>query len=486
MATKKSVRRTVAKTGSAAAPKAAQKPVEIKAEKKSVDEKKSGFMGIDPIFLIGGVIVIVLIALVVVYFALGSGGKGGETGGGTGVVVSGNLPAFSEIAKGAIESLKETGKGSLTADITMQMAAQGQNVDIGMSMSSKFDSKNKKSYTAAAVSMGGIEQTTESYIIGNMSYSKMSNPYGGDDLWVKTAAGYDMWGLDNISADEMITLVGGEVIGSEVVNGKETYKVSVTPKVDKIVDYILRGQDLSSAGVTGAQMDEIIGQLTNAIKSVDIKVWVLKDSYLPIKAEGTVVLQMDVGQLYGTPDMGNLDLNVRFTATLDYDSPVDIVLPAEALGATDLSELYGSQISICGDGFCDLEEDNVTCPEDCTGSDYNLLVGNDTDEHGCKSSAGYSWCEAKAKCIRVWEEDCGSDLDLPASNGCITEGGSIRDYQGTSCCEGLGRISTSRPKITGECEFITGGVGVCSDCGNEVCEQWENKCNCPADCLKKQ
>jgi hypothetical protein len=34
------------------------------------------------------------------------------------------------------------------------------------------------------------------------------------------------------------------------------------------------------------------------------------------------------------------------------------------------------------------------------------IVGNDQDEHGCKGSAGYSWCEQKNKCIRIWEEDC--------------------------------------------------------------------------------
>lgn len=34
------------------------------------------------------------------------------------------------------------------------------------------------------------------------------------------------------------------------------------------------------------------------------------------------------------------------------------------------------------------------------------LLGEDRDEHGCIPSAGYSWCEAKQKCLRVWEEPC--------------------------------------------------------------------------------
>jgi len=34
------------------------------------------------------------------------------------------------------------------------------------------------------------------------------------------------------------------------------------------------------------------------------------------------------------------------------------------------------------------------------------IVGGDKDIHGCLGSAGYSWCEVKNKCLRVWEEKC--------------------------------------------------------------------------------
>lgn len=34
------------------------------------------------------------------------------------------------------------------------------------------------------------------------------------------------------------------------------------------------------------------------------------------------------------------------------------------------------------------------------------VLGGDRDEHGCIGSAGYSWCEAKSKCLRTWEESC--------------------------------------------------------------------------------
>ncbi|NTV22530.1 MAG: META domain-containing protein [Candidatus Yonathbacteria bacterium] len=44
------------------------------------------------------------------------------------------------------------------------------------------------------------------------------------------------------------------------------------------------------------------------------------------------------------------------------------------------------------------------------------IVGGDSDEHGCKASAGYSWCEVKEKCLRVWEETCALETGTPATS----------------------------------------------------------------------
>jgi hypothetical protein len=37
------------------------------------------------------------------------------------------------------------------------------------------------------------------------------------------------------------------------------------------------------------------------------------------------------------------------------------------------------------------------------------LMGGDRDSHGCIGSAGYTWCESKQKCLRIWEEPCPGD-----------------------------------------------------------------------------
>ncbi|HEX8923433.1 MAG TPA: hypothetical protein VF828_01725 [Patescibacteria group bacterium] len=42
-----------------------------------------------------------------------------------------------------------------------------------------------------------------------------------------------------------------------------------------------------------------------------------------------------------------------------------------------------------------------------------VKVNNDADEHGCSLGAGYSWCQAKQKCLKLTEEKCEvSDEEL--------------------------------------------------------------------------
>lgn len=61
------------------------------------------------------------------------------------------------------------------------------------------------------------------------------------------------------------------------------------------------------------------------------------------------------------------------------------------------------------------------------------LVGNDVDEHGCIPSAGYSWCEAKQKCLRVWEEGCDSNFVACTAEALICPDGNAVGRSGPNC-----------------------------------------------------
>ena len=39
-------------------------------------------------------------------------------------------------------------------------------------------------------------------------------------------------------------------------------------------------------------------------------------------------------------------------------------------------------------------------------ADGDRMVGGKLKGHLCLGSAGYVWCEAKNRCLRLWEEEC--------------------------------------------------------------------------------
>jgi Prokaryotic membrane lipoprotein lipid attachment site len=47
-------------------------------------------------------------------------------------------------------------------------------------------------------------------------------------------------------------------------------------------------------------------------------------------------------------------------------------------------------------------------------SEASQMVGNDTDSHGCKASAGYTWSVLKNNCVRIFES--GSQFNATGEN----------------------------------------------------------------------
>jgi len=85
------------------------------------------------------------------------------------------------------------------------------------------------------------------------------------------------------------------------------------------------------------------------------------------------------------------------------------------------------------------------------------VLGGDKDEHGCIATAGYTWCDSKQKCLRLWEEKCtGSQIANPASVNCENKGGEL----------------IIKTKADGE-------YGVCVFEDDKQCEEWSlfnNEC----------
>lgn len=115
-------------------------------------------------------------------------------------------------------------------------------------------------------------------------------------------------------------------------------------------------------------------------------------------------------------------------------------------------------------------------------TDSEPMVGDDRDEHGCIPSAGYTWCEAKQKCLRAWEEDCSAlktdaeqikdvlvaKYDWDADNIVLTVGSNDGQY----ASGGVRELSSQTgggmwfaAKVNDQWQIVTDGNGVpmCSD-----------------------
>jgi hypothetical protein len=79
-------------------------------------------------------------------------------------------------------------------------------------------------------------------------------------------------------------------------------------------------------------------------------------------------------------------------------------------------------VVIIGLGYYIIYKNPTTSKRESDSS--NQIVGGDEDTNHCLGSAGYSWCEAKSKCLRVFEEFC--------PNAVITLVESIKNQTGVS------------------------------------------------------
>jgi len=76
------------------------------------------------------------------------------------------------------------------------------------------------------------------------------------------------------------------------------------------------------------------------------------------------------------------------------------------------------------------------------------LIGGQKDEHGCLGPAGYSWCEAKQKCLRVWEEKCESTSTTQAvATSSIIVSNRDHSYFNTFLIDGVKAVKTDKESI---------------------------------------
>lgn len=153
----------------------------------------------------------------------------------------------------------------------------------------------------------------------------------------------------------------------------------------------------------------------------------------------------------------------------------------EGLGQPACKCTEGIMCTLCGNGKCGPGENECNCPEDCPLEVPNICV---QDGGKCEAAPTGDGCPYGSGPVDL--PGCADGLlcCMPDGEMCAGKGEMISGVpDDTKCCDSLAPIAVAQvDPATGECVLLIGG-SVCADCGDGVCEtDFENMCNCPADC----
>jgi hypothetical protein len=215
--------------------------------------------------------------------------------------------------------------GTMTMDVDGSGAMDLANEEMQMTMNMAMDIPE----------VGEQDMAAEVYIVGGWMYSMMDIPVIGEQ-WMKMEATEEIWQQQS-QVEPLVeflkTAVDIDYLGSKTVDGTECYLFEIVPDMEELGG--LLSQETSGMGIMDfGQLD-----LSDLYKQLSVKEWIAKDSYLLMKVEVEMVLEMsasDFGAAAGDFDKMTVDVKMveRF---YDYNLPVSIELPEEALEAEEMS-----------------------------------------------------------------------------------------------------------------------------------------------------
>ena len=257
-------------------------------------------------------------------------------------------PSVQEIVDGVTESLDELKSHNFDTSFSLEMAGEAGVVEmsIAVGFSGAMDLENKEMSTDVTMSAlelwgeGETELAFEMYIIDDMSFIMTERP-GEGPMWQKEEFSETEW--EEITAVlgfaerqvELLQAADISVIGSEKIKGVDCYVLQLTPDLEQLWKTAIEEADPLDMGVP-AIAEEV---LREAFASFSVKQWVTKDTYFLTKSEIDISMEMTpevMDALGGEGIMaGMMTMNIAVSFLFyDYNQPVSIELPPEALEAS--------------------------------------------------------------------------------------------------------------------------------------------------------
>ncbi len=170
----------------------------------------------------------------------------------------------------------------------------------------------------------------EYYLVDGWMHIKVTVEEQGAQ-WMNMQFPDDMWDSQSYIGQQIEFLETAEEVnflGSEDVNGTDCYVVEVLPSPEALNKML---SQIQMPDIEGADLSQL--SFADMIKEMSFKQWIAEDGYLIMKSETRVVMEIspeDVGASVEEFQKITADQS-SVMVFYDYNEPVSIELPAEAL-----------------------------------------------------------------------------------------------------------------------------------------------------------
>jgi hypothetical protein len=258
------------------------------------------------------------------------------------VACNGGMPQgeMDQIIASAIAAQFDTVR--VEADMTMTMEVVGgpdagvMNLVLdfsGVADLANGEMQGEVNITADIPLMDEEDMSAEFYLVDGWMYVQ-TNIFGMGEQWLKMEAGEDIWPQDLISAHQefLQSAVDINYLRTETLNGVECYVFEIVPDIEALSQ--LSPEDIADMAFTGFDPSE----MADLLEGLSVMEWIAVDSSLPMRVEVYLNMAMNPGDVGATAeDFGSATIVLAMVVNFyDYNKPVSIELPPEALGAEEI------------------------------------------------------------------------------------------------------------------------------------------------------
>ncbi len=223
-------------------------------------------------------------------------------------------------------------KGSVNESCIFPTTASGMYDYANNEMKVEVDSSG--SWLGRQPPFTGHKTPAEYYVVNGTEYLHIYFEHNNNHFWYQFKPDeLVVWeSHDQFSRQRDLLISASSVTlgGAEKIDGVECYTVLVRPNAEILYEFLNTLGPCHMLDFSGVNLNDIL-------KKVDIKEWITKTQYLPVKMEMNItgISSKGVGISTKSIDSVNMKIQMKFR---DFDKPVSVELPTEAYKETARDE----------------------------------------------------------------------------------------------------------------------------------------------------